>query len=1047
MIEQFKKDFDQLIKWREWPDEEAITTFFDKYWNPSPEQWEYILSELQKYTPSKNLDYIWWFNRIIFSLRYKTEKYNLTNEKVVDFLKQELEFQLQQDKPAQYSWIIDALFALNRKDALYYQSQYDTLKKKKVYSDINTSFLHIFIALKNNDYFLETFQEELILNISEIKYFSVLDGFNYINLLGKSDFNSLVVKLLTYFDNDDNKFRLIHFHQYHSLIREQFWERHNNQIQIFFKNIEKNFWEQEITILKNFLFHDINFSIEHHDYDIEKNYFITGIINIFYKKEKNFVLEIGKNLSKEYSSWWLQNFFIKYLRLSDLNEFIQIFEGIKDEYILYSLYDRFKLEKSKKAKDFTNAFESSQVGNKIKERNKRIEEEDKKREKEKAKRIAQEKENFFALLNPEKWTYNPKLFQDYVQYLERKEGFSIFNSEEKKRIDDSLIKQIKTYLWYRKIVNFNTENFKYVTYQKKENNSFSYTWEFQYVNWIIKVWNSLPEVKKLLESDYKISILFYPLAYWDGEENGFLDFFSEKIDTHDIEYILKVYSEDLHENAVDLRFFQPRNLTKFYEKNKKSFSRTQKEKLKKILLELIYSDKIWRYDKENLTKTVLDVWGEKEIRKFWNELKREFSKFNYFTDILESKTGSNKDILERKGLFLAINTIIIENKKVRKKEDVLWRIKQLLTTKIKARDRFSNNYWRFWVFEVSGDWTYRELEFFWIDRYDFAYIFWIISDIDIKSEILNVLDNAFKLQSQKDWADYQLYVSYLKQIFFRYINTLPKNKISKNFYFRIKDVLSKFETKYTYYFNLTEISEKAWVNDDEDIAYDIIKKWDLEAVKSLLRDSRNQANHQSKQIEKEKEQKERKNIIFVEWPTDISYILHAANILLEEDENISKDFEIRIIGSIWTSGSTINSNDEALKNWGRFLIDNPDFIPENYDKVIFLHDPENKVEEGEFQNGRLYIKKMILKDGYLEKGIESLFEENFLRKAKKSKKECFKTITTEEGDNKYIKTIIVQWKKSLLCDWICKNWEKDDFEWFRHIFDMMREVLWINKEI
>lgn len=173
-----------------------------------------------------------------------------------------------------------------------------------------------------------------------------------------------------------------------------------------------------------------------------------------------------------------------------------------------------------------------------------------------------------------------------------------------------------------------------------------------------------------------------------------------------------------------------------------------------------------------------------------------------------------------------------------------------------------------------------------------------------------------------------------------------------------------------------------------------------------------------------------KPIVYVEGPTDVLYIKKAYELY----EKTCNDFDVEIIGEKTKSG-TKNSNNKALSDAQKLLSTNLNLLKQ---KVILLNDPEEKIEENEHEN-ILYIRKItLLHKNPLQKGIENLFEEDFIEKIKQSNTDCFQyqTVGTE------IKNFqIVNGKKQSICNWICENGTKDDFKNFEKIFEIIDEII------
>ncbi|HEB9345272.1 TPA: AAA family ATPase [Campylobacter coli] len=175
-----------------------------------------------------------------------------------------------------------------------------------------------------------------------------------------------------------------------------------------------------------------------------------------------------------------------------------------------------------------------------------------------------------------------------------------------------------------------------------------------------------------------------------------------------------------------------------------------------------------------------------------------------------------------------------------------------------------------------------------------------------------------------------------------------------------------------------------------------------------------------------------KPTIFVEGKTDVKYIKKAIEIFNRND--LSEKIEIEQIGFEDENGAK-NSNDKALFNAEKFLEANQKFLN---NKVLILHDPENKVQE-RWIGEKLRIDKMpFLEENFLNKGIENLFKsdlfEKFLEKYNQNN-----TISVIKDNNKIINRKIND--KQEMCNWICESGTEEDFENFKVILEIIDEFL------
>lgn len=177
-------------------------------------------------------------------------------------------------------------------------------------------------------------------------------------------------------------------------------------------------------------------------------------------------------------------------------------------------------------------------------------------------------------------------------------------------------------------------------------------------------------------------------------------------------------------------------------------------------------------------------------------------------------------------------------------------------------------------------------------------------------------------------------------------------------------------------------------------------------------------------------------VVFVEGPTDVKYINRA--IELFDEDALKNQVEINVVGS-QTSEGTKNSNNRAMTTGFNFLSNNLDLI---HSKILFLFDPEEKQEDKSLGR-KLHARKIPDSSvSIIKKGIEVLFPKEFIEKAQASMKQCFKVVEICDGEEDRIQKISIRdGYKMTLCDWICDNALKEDFENFVQILDLIKGTL------
>lgn len=172
-----------------------------------------------------------------------------------------------------------------------------------------------------------------------------------------------------------------------------------------------------------------------------------------------------------------------------------------------------------------------------------------------------------------------------------------------------------------------------------------------------------------------------------------------------------------------------------------------------------------------------------------------------------------------------------------------------------------------------------------------------------------------------------------------------------------------------------------------------------------------------------------KPIVYVEGPTDVLYIKKAYELY----EKTCDDFEIDIIGEK-TEFGTKNSNNKALSDAQKLLSTNLNLLKQ---KVILLNDPEESIKETEYEN-LLYIRKIPqFSQNPLQKGIENLFEQDFIDKVETQFLNDF-SYQVKAGNKKSFK---IDSNKQNICNWICQNGTMNDFKNFEKIIEIIEDII------
>lgn len=190
---------------------------------------------------------------------------------------------------------------------------------------------------------------------------------------------------------------------------------------------------------------------------------------------------------------------------------------------------------------------------------------------------------------------------------------------------------------------------------------------------------------------------------------------------------------------------------------------------------------------------------------------------------------------------------------------------------------------------------------------------------------------------------------------------------------------------------------------------------------------------ETEQFEKDLKEKiigNNRAIVYVEGPTDVQYIKKAYELY----DKSCDYFDIEIIGEKTKKG-TGNSNNVALKNAKSILSTNLNLL---HQKVILLNDPEENIEERDWDH-MLYVRKMNqFENNPLKKGIENLFDEDFIENKVKPQFENDFTCLVKGSQKLNLK---IASNKQAICDWICQNGTKENFKNFETIFKIIEDII------
>ncbi len=836
----FIKEFSKIYKKSDWMTQEDFTPLYELF----KIDWEgnelFIADELEKYSIVKWNEYLSHYHRVMWFILYLWNNISFKNDKIIVTLKWILEYIANSELPEKYGFTLKILFSINKDDSAYYINEYIKLKDEwKLYHDINEEFLEIFITIKSNELFLESFQQNIIDNATHVYYYSLEKWFRYLLSLDNENFQSIILWLFRFFDTKENKYKLIHYHEYNSLIRTYDKDDFKDILTALWDKILSSwFTNSQIKEIKNFIINDIDFAIERHERKLSEILFIDSLFQTFYHQDKSFLLDVLRSIKTKHIALSIETFIIEYLDISQIEDLIQIYKWWENEMVLYFVYDKFTYLKKE---EFITALDNSSMKKEFKKRNKIVLKNQEKYKKKEENRRLKEKAELLMMLNPGKDKYYPKLFQDYVAYIKKEWWLlSLFTQTEVQRINVSIQEQIITYLEGINIKNYTDPKIqKILTFEKKENNSYTHTWNSAYLWWILDI---AKNIQFDLSKYYNCYVLFFPLLWWSEKIKDTLEIISGHIGKWDIDFIIKAYTEDLHENAKDLRYFHIDSITEFYQKFKNEFNKPQKKRLMELSLNVINWDEESNiYVKDNFLKIYSEIWWEKMLKKLFHAWLLKYSHYNYFNDVLDN-SETKKEEADKKKFIMFIARELCRTYSSR--FTALWAIEQVRNWRIEVVDTHQIVYPN--TFSTFSGISEKESEFRWSsDNDSFAYIFWLLSNINILDEILTLLDYSFQIQKELySWDlkwDYESYCFYIRNIFYKYIFNLNKKYLEKDLYYEIKKILSKYDYKITYSFDLAKYKNIFWIKDIEEEAEELINTKNYKRIKELFRTEEYQA--------------------------------------------------------------------------------------------------------------------------------------------------------------------------------------------------------------
>lgn len=184
----------------------------------------------------------------------------------------------------------------------------------------------------------------------------------------------------------------------------------------------------------------------------------------------------------------------------------------------------------------------------------------------------------------------------------------------------------------------------------------------------------------------------------------------------------------------------------------------------------------------------------------------------------------------------------------------------------------------------------------------------------------------------------------------------------------------------------------------------------------------------------------KKPILFCEGVTDEAYLKKAIKVL-----NFDLDVDIRWIGKK-QKGQSQFGGVKALDHTYDFFTSNEDFVK---NKIILLYDCDEKKdnlsdEKFNVNEGDVYKRRIpCCVKNPIKKGIENLLSQDTIDKIRGHEKSLIrKRMREDEGSGAEVVYFeVANNKKTIVQEWICGNGTKEDFENFKGVLNMIKEII------
>lgn len=745
------------------------------------------------------------------------------------------------------NFYLSCLSSINYDNFQYYTDLYDEINITDQFN-LDTAEIFLSIFIKNKDF--NRFISCSIYILSHRKYTFDDDRIRkYLCQLSDKQFKKWLLEIFEYFTKIENKKNFEKYYDYKWIIDfdsrdewEDYWFYKDKKAiidNLLYKIKLISFSKKEEKIILNFLFSEMNIYIERYQ-KIESNYFYKNLFAIECCKDDTNLIRFLETINLKHLTYSMNLYFIcNFLNEKNIVECLFLYKNID----IKELYNVYLCLKEQKKKNLIWVMKKDEILFSIilssdKERNK-----NKRRwEKENKLREEKRKKELFSRLNPKSW-FDLLFLEDYEYYLKDKTILSSLSLDEKTQLNKSAKKQSLNCLEKLNINSYSDKKIEDLIHYEKIWNSYTLS---QIDRILCVIYNLSRKINFDITKYYKLYVLNLPFFHWNLLKKEIFPFIEDKLDKSDINFLLKLYKEDLHDKAVWLRFYNVDSFVLLWNRLlESSLTKVQLKKIKLITTDFIESDE------------VLYKWELIELLSKLFKRKREFKNFyhepsiNYFKSIVSNEEPVSEYEKKEFEKQLKFNEFLIT--KYNDLDALKRRINQLKNGVIKCEDSLGDldESWDIVLWHGLSR-LEEELRF---SRGSYLSLSYLVKDSKnekIKNQMLEIFEIWLEISS-RNW--YKLYAQYLVNIFSEYIRNI---KVTRSYNLKIIDLMNQYSDtnlylldikKYCYTWNDELVNENSW---NPDLENEKLIKYEneLNVLRRLL------------------EVKECKWVVFCEWWTD-----------------------------------------------------------------------------------------------------------------------------------------------------------------------------------